>query len=320
MSQEKEIQFHIGGLPITSDVALAPMDGFSDQPFRSICRDFGSGFSITEFINVLDVPRRNNDLDKRIAFTDAERPIGFQIYGENPERILNSALTLLQEEPDFIDLNLGCAVRRIAGRGAGSGLLNEPKRIEEISRGLVNHIDIPVTAKIRLGWESDFPNYIETARILEGNGMAMISVHGRFRNQNWKSPALWEPIAQIKAAVSIPVIGNGDVRSPLDVKKMKQSTGCDGVMIGRAAVGNPWIFSGIDKNAIDKDQIYDMVSKHWEKMIGFYGIYQASILFRKHMKAYLTDSQFKDIDLKSILTSENPFQKFKELAQDDDRH
>lgn len=299
--------FSIANIPIYGHVVLAPMDGISDQPFRWLCRRMGSAFTVSEFINVLDVPRKLNDLDKRTCFSETERPFGFQLYGNDEEHILNAAKLLIKNEPDFFDLNLGCSVRRIAGRGAGAGLLKDPNKIKVIISSLVKETKIPITIKLRLGWDNESMNYFEIARIAEGEGISMIAIHGRTKTQNWSDPADWEAIRKLKSQVHIPVIGNGDIQSVDDVQKMLTNTGCEGVMVGRAAVGNPWLFSGIEKEELSIEQLKKVIYLHWSLMQSFYGREKARILFKKHLKAYLNCSQFSNMDRKGIIRSDNPF-------------
>jgi tRNA-dihydrouridine synthase B len=287
------------------------MDGFSDQPFRAICRHFGSALSYTEFINSTDVIQKHPYIFKRIAFQEAERPICFQIYGNSTDEILKATEILEGSSPDFFDLNLGCSERHVASRGAGSGLLKYPERIREIVSTLVTHFNIPITAKIRIGWEKSSLNFIEIAKILEGSGASMIAVHGRSRDQRWRDPATWQPIEAVKKVVSIPVIGNGDVRTVDDINEMFQRTGCDGVMIGRAAVGNPWIFSRINKASLSQKEILKMIFIHWESVLDFYGREKALILFRKHLKAYLTTPQFELFNIKELISSLDPIEELK---------
>ncbi len=179
-----------------------------------------------------------------------------------------------------------------------SGLLKYPEKIGEIISCLVDRFRIPVTAKIRLGWDRNSMNFIEIAKILEANGAKLITVHGRTRDQRWRESAIWQPIRDVKSAVSIPVIGNGDVKSIYDINNMYDQTGCDGIMIGRAAIGNPWIFSRISKNSLSQNDILDMISNHWKKVDNFYGRERALVLFRKHLKAYLSSNQFISLDLR----------------------
>lgn len=282
------------------------MDGFSDQPFREICRQFGSAISITEFINTTDVIHNLPYLSKRIAFLESERPVCFQVYGNSTAEIICAYDILESHSPDFFDLNLGCSERHVAARGAGSGLLRDPKKIGEIISALVERSRFPITAKIRLGWDKDSQNYLEIAKIIEANGASMITVHGRTRDQRWRDPANWEPIGEIKSSVSIPVIGNGDVCDLDDINRMFLHTGCDAIMIGRAAIGNPWIFSQIRKEDLPRKEILNMIKKHWQSVESFYGRERALLLFRKHLKAYLSSTQFFGLDLKQLISAPDP--------------
>lgn len=298
--------YHIGNIPIYGRLVLAPMDGYSDQPFRSICRKMGAAFSVTSIINALDVHQSTSPIYDQVTFSESERPIGFQLYGSDPKLIVSCAEKLSQFEPDFFDINLGCSVRRIAGRGSGSGLLRQPELIQAVVSSLVKTINIPITAKIRLGWDQESMNYIEISRLLEENGISMIAVHGRTKSNSWKDPAVWNPIAEIKQAVSVPVIGNGDVINLEDIDLILQQTGCDGVMIGRAAIGNPWIFSSTSKNNLTKKEILDVVFDHWRAMTLHYGEEKAGILFRKHLKAYLKHEVFDQEIVRTIISNQNP--------------
>jgi tRNA-dihydrouridine synthase B len=287
------------------------MDGFSDQPFRSICRELGSAISYTEFINTTDVIRNIPYILKRIAFLETERPVCFQIYGNSTDEIIKAAEILEEYSPDFFDLNLGCSEKHVASRGAGSGLLRYPKKIGEIISALVTRFKIPITAKIRLGWNKDSLNYIEVAKILEDNGASMIAVHGRTRDQRWREPAIWLPIEEVKKAVSIPVVGNGDIKTLEDIDKMFTSTGCDGIMIGRAAIGNPWLFSRVRKAELSQKEIFEMIDIHWQSIESFYGREKAMVVFRKHLKSYLSSSQFVELDLKNLISAVNPIEVLK---------
>jgi tRNA-dihydrouridine synthase B len=282
------------------------MDGFSDQPYREICRKLGSAISITEFINTTDVVQNVPYLSKRVAFHESERPLGFQIYGNSTDEIIKAYDLLEAYSPDFIDLNLGCSERHVAARGAGSGLLRDPKKIGEIISALVARSRFPITAKIRLGWDKSSQNYLEVAKTIEGNGASMIAVHGRTRDQRWRDPANWEPIAKIKNSLSIPVIGNGDVCNLEDIQRMFSQTGCDAIMIGRAAIGNPWIFSQLKKMDLHRNVILEMVKNHWQGVESFYGRERALVLFRKHLKAYLSTTQFFGLDLKKLISAPDP--------------
>jgi nifR3 family TIM-barrel protein len=300
--------FHIGSIPVRGDLILAPMDGICDQPTRALFREMGSAVTYTEFINVMDVPARLNNLDRRIAFTPAERPLGFQLYGSQPEQFLTAAKLLLADQPDFFDVNLGCSVQRVAGRGAGAGLLADPATIAEIFRLLKAEIDLPITAKIRIGFDEDHRNYLEVAEMLEKQGAAALAVHGRTRRQKWSHPADWQPIREIKLHAGIPVIGNGDVGSLDDIERMLTETGCDAVMIGRAALGNPWLFSRMEKSELPRENILSVIRRHWNAMAAFYGAEKASFTFRKHLKAYLDCPQFAGLDYRPVLNSLEPME------------
>ena len=300
--------FRIGTIPVYGDLILAPMDGICDQPTRALFREMGSAVTYTEFINVMDVPARLNSLDRRIAFTPMERPLGFQLYGSQPEEFLTAAKLLLADQPDFFDINLGCSVRRVAGRGAGAGLLAQPQFIEEIFRLLTTEIDLPITAKIRIGFDEEHRNYLEVAELLEKHGAAALAVHGRTRQQNWTHPSDLRPIREIKERAGIPVIGNGDITTVAEIERMFSETGCDAVMIGRAALGNPWLFSRREKNKLSREEILAVIRRHWNDLVDFYGGEKASFTFRKHLKAYLDCPQFEGLDYKPILTSLEPLE------------
>lgn len=302
----------IGEIPVYGRVSLAPMDGVSDQPFRLLCKNMGSAVTISEFINAADVPRGLNDFSRRASFTNYERPFGYQIYGADIDKILNAARLLEARQPDFIDLNLGCSVRRIAGRGAGAGLLKNTKKVRKILQGLQNTLSIPYTVKIRLGWDADSINYREIANIAEGEGAGMIAIHARRRDQSYREKASWDAISEIKSSVKIPVLGNGDIFYKSDINRMLIETGCDGVMVARAAMGNPWIFSEINKDNLNQKEIFKTIRQHWLLMQTFYPHGDANQKFKKHLKAYLDCPQFSRIDLHALMRNNNPM---RELLQ-----
>ncbi len=280
--------FFIKDIPIYGDLVLAPMDGFSDMPFRSLCRELGSALSYTEFINAIDVVQQNPHIERRLAFCEAERPVVFQLFDDDPQRLLQAALRLRRYGPDLIDINLGCSARTVSGRGAGAGLLKTPEKIAQIFDLLVKALDIPVTAKIRLGWDAGSRNYLQVARAVEEHGGALIAVHGRTRAQGLAGQVDWEAIGEICRSVSIPVLGNGDVCTVAKIEQMKAATGCQGVMIGRAAVGNPWIFSRLDREQVSPDQVRAVLAAHLERMLSFYPPGRGLVLFRKHLSRYLS--------------------------------
>lgn len=282
------------------------MDGFSDLPFRSLARQLGSAMSYTEFVNAIDVLHGHPRLEKRLTFRQGERPIVFQLFDDDPDRLVRAAMILHQRQPDIIDINMGCSARDVAGRGAGAGLLRTPEKVAQIFRQLARAFGIPITAKIRLGWDEGSLNYLDIARIIEESGGKLIAVHGRTKKQAYGGKANWEAIAEIKQAVSIPVIGNGDVRTVADIERMKAHTGCDGVMIARAAIGNPWIFARLDRAEVPDEQVRTMMLRHLEGMLDFYGQQQGLVLFRKHASRYISPYRLERAQRRQLLTAERP--------------
>ncbi len=300
----KQPDFHVADIPIYGRMILSPMDGFSDLPFRSLARSLGSSMSYTEFVNAIDVLNDAPYLDRRLTYLEEERPVVFQIFDDDPQRLLEAALILRERNPDIIDVNMGCSARTVAGRGAGAGLLREPAKIADIFSALSNALDIPVTGKIRIGWDEDSLNYLEVARIVEDNGGALLAVHGRTKKQAYRGQANWDAIAEIKQALSIPVIGNGDVRRVGDVQRMIDHTGVDGVMIARAAIGNPWIFTGLDREDVSEAALQSMVINHLQAMRDYYGEDQGLLLFRKHAARYVSPYRLSKAERERLLTSE----------------
>lgn len=281
------IRFRVGPIPIRGALILAPMDGFSDLPFRSICRALGSALSVTAFVSAQDLIAGHERAWHTLRYLPEERPVAFQIFDSSPERLLEAGRLALRESPDILDLNMGCSVRCVSGRGAGAGLLRDPEKVARIIASLSREMPIPVTAKIRLGWDDTSRNYLEVARAVQESGGAMLAVHARTRAQAYAGEVDWEAIAAIKQAVSIPVVGNGDVRTFEDVDRLQRLTGCDGVMIGRAAMGNPWIFARRPLAEVPLDEVARVIYLHLARMVEFHGPEQAPILFRKHLVRYL---------------------------------
>jgi len=273
-------------IPIYGDVILAPMDGYSDWPFRSLCRALGSAMSYTEFVKVEKILSGANSLRKKFHFEAAERPVTFQPYGDDPDLILEAALRAQEWGPDIIDINMGCPAKSVADRGAGVGMMRSPLKIARTFRKLTAALEVPVTGKIRLGWDEN-QNYKLIARIVEENGGSLIALHGRTKEQSYSGRANWDAVAEVKAAVKIPVIGSGDVRRVADIEQMKDYTGSDAVMIGRGALANPWLFSGLDREQVPAEQVRKTVDMHLEKNIQFYGEENGQRLFRKYAVQYL---------------------------------
>ncbi|MBO5287473.1 MAG: tRNA dihydrouridine synthase DusB [Clostridia bacterium] len=241
-------------MDFTKKIILAPMAGVTDYPFRKIARRYGADYCISEMVSSKAMFFEDKKTALLAEIRDDDRPIGIQIFGHEPSVMANSAFLLStgsykyaksNTPPDIIDINMGCPVKKIVTSGDGSALLNNPKLCGEIIKECVNASRVPVTVKIRAGWDKESINCVEIAKIAEANGASAICVHGRTRSQMYEPFANWEYIRQVKESVSIPVIGNGDIYSASDALRMLEQTGCDGVMIGRGAMGNPFIFEEI---------------------------------------------------------------------------
>ena len=278
--------FYVRDIPIYGDAILAPMDGYSDWPFRSLCRALGSAMSYTEFVKVEKILSRSKEPAKRLYYEGIERPITFQIYGDDPDLILKAALQIQELKPDIIDINMGCPAKSIADRGAGVGMMPTPLKIARMFKKLTSTLKVPVTGKVRLGWDRN-KNYKLIARIVEENGGSLIAIHGRTKEQRYSGEADWDAIAEVKSLVRIPVIGSGDIKTVADIQRMKVYTGCNAVMIGRGAIANPWIFSGLDREQVSPEQVQKTVHEHLERSIKFYGEEDGQRLFRKYAVQYL---------------------------------
>jgi nifR3 family TIM-barrel protein len=303
--------FYVREIPIYGDRILAPMDGYSDWPFRSLCRALGSAMSYTEFVKVEKILSRSKEPAKRLYFEEAERPVTFQIYGDDPDLILKAALQVQELNPDIIDINMGCPAKSIADRGAGVGMMPTPMKIARTFRKLTAALRVPVTGKIRLGWNRN-KNYRLIARVVEENGGSLLAIHGRTKEQRYSGNANWDAIAEVKSLVRIPVIGSGDVKTVADVQRMKRHTGCDAVMIGRAAIANPWIFSGLDREHVSPEQVQKTVREHLAKSMQFYGEEDGQRLFRKYAVQYLL-LRTLDRDSRKEILKQRPSGEFLEM-------
>lgn len=276
------------------------MDGYSDWPFRSLCRALGSAMSYTEFVQAEHILRSERYMRAKLHFEANERPVVFQLYGDDPDVILQAALRVQELGPDVIDINMGCPAKSVASRGAGVGLMRTPLKVARLFQRLSRHLKVPVTCKMRLGWESA-RTYRLIAGIVEQNGGSLIAIHARTREQNYGGQADWDAIAEVKSSVKIPVIGNGDVKAPADIQRMQDYTGCDAVMVGRAAIANPWIFAGQERWQVTPLQVRQMTAAHLERNIRFYGPEDGLRLFRKHGVQYLMLRRLSREDRKDLL-------------------
>jgi tRNA-dihydrouridine synthase B len=284
---ERTPKFMVGAVPVFGRLILSPMDGYSDWPFRGLARQLGSAMSYTGFVGAIDVLAGSSHVDPIVAFDEAERPVAIQIFDNNPQRLFEAALRMCERNPDIIDVNMGCSAPGVSARGAGAGLMRDPAKIASIFSLLSQGLDVPVTGKIRLGWDETTRNSVEIAKIVEANGGKLIAVHGRTRVQGYTGRADWDAIAAVKRAVNIPVIANGDVRTMADVAAIRERTGCDGVMIGRAAMENPWIFCGLDREEAPAALVYQTAIHHLERMQAFWGPEKGLVFFRKFAARYI---------------------------------
>ncbi len=284
----------IGDVVLDNRLILAPMAGVTDQPYRLICREQGCALVVTEMVSAKAILYRNKNTNALLAVSEKERPAAVQLFGSDPE-ILGRIAAQVEEGPcDMIDLNLGCPVPKIVNNGEGSALMKDLKKAEKIFASVVKHTKKPVTVKFRKGFNDSQVNAVELARIAEGCGVSAVAVHGRTREQYYSGKADWEIIRQVKEAVRIPVIGNGDVFAPQDVKRMLEETGCDGVMIARGAKGNPWIFSqslhylktGQVPPKPGIKEIREMILRHGKLLAEFKGERTAMQEMRKHIAWY----------------------------------
>jgi nifR3 family TIM-barrel protein len=243
--------------------------------------------SYTEFVSAQGVLRASKRTFQILQYREEERPVVFQLFGRDAGPITKACLRLQELGPDIIDINLGCPSPRVAGKGSGAALLLQPAKVARIFASLSHHLSIPVSAKIRLGWDRKSLNYLEVAQALEENGAALIAVHGRARSDPYSVPADWDAIAEVKQRAGIPVLGNGDVRCVADIAQIVAHTRCDGVMIGRAAIGHPWIFGRRNRQDVPAEERFAMVRRHLRDTARFYGPERGVLLYRKHLVQYI---------------------------------
>ncbi|MCC8163290.1 MAG: tRNA dihydrouridine synthase DusB [Lachnospiraceae bacterium] len=284
----------IGGVRLSNNLILAPMAGVTDLPFRLLCREQGAGLLCMEMVSAKAIYYRNKNTEALLTIDEKEPPVSLQLFGSDP-CIMSEMAKRIEERPfSILDINMGCPVPKVVNNGEGSALMKNPKLAGEIISRVVHAIDKPVTVKIRKGFDAAHENAVEIARIAEDAGAAAVAVHGRTREQYYSGRADWEIIRQVKEAVSIPVIGNGDVDSPDSAQKMLALTGCDGIMIGRGARGNPWIFhqilhrmeTGEEEAPPSSAEVKEMMLRHARMLIDYKGEYTGIREMRKHVAWY----------------------------------
>lgn len=239
------MKLRIGNVELENNLILAPMAGVTDLPFRMLCKEQGCGLLYTEMVSAKAILYKSRNTRELLAVRQEERPIAVQLFGSDPDIVSDMAAQIEDGPYDFIDINMGCPVPKVVNNGEGSALMKNPKLVEEILSAMVRKLKKPVTVKFRKGFDDTCINAVEIARIAESCGVAAVAVHGRTREQFYSGKADWDIIRQVKEAVKIPVIGNGDIFTPQDAKHMMEETGCDGLMIARGARGNPWLFHRI---------------------------------------------------------------------------
>ena len=284
----------IGNVTLENNIILAPMAGVTDLPFRLLCKEQGAGLLCMEMVSAKAIYYNNKNTEALMEIDDRERPVSLQLFGSDAD-IMSEMAKKIEEKPfDILDINMGCPVPKVAGNGEGSALMKNPALVREIVSKVVKAIEKPVTVKIRKGFDEEHVNAVEIAKIIEDCGAAAVAVHGRTREQYYSGKADWDIIRQVKEAVSIPVIGNGDVTGPESAKKMIEETGVDGIMIGRAARGNPWIFkqikeyleSGVLPEKPSLEEVREMMLRHARMQLECKGEYTGIREMRKHVAWY----------------------------------
>ena len=286
----------IGNVELPNPLILAPMAGVTDLPFRFLCREQGAGMVCMEMVSAKAVSFHNKNTEKLMQTSPGEHPVSLQLFGSEPDIISEIARGIEERPFDILDLNMGCPVPKIVGNGEGSALMREPKLVEAIVSKTVRATKKPVTVKIRKGFDEDHVNAVEIAKIAEASGAAAVAIHGRTREQYYAGQADWDIIRQVKEAVKIPVIGNGDVDSPQKAKELLTETGCNGIMIGRAARGNPWIFhqiltyleTGELEEKPSMETVREMILRHARMQVEYKGDYTGIREMRKHVSWYTT--------------------------------
>ena len=291
---DSDLPVEIGGVAIEGFTVLAPLAGVTDRAFRGICREQGASIAVTEMVSARGLADGNERTSAYLDFDEQEHPIAVQVFGSDPQVMAEGARVIAERKPDIIDVNCGCPVKKIVNTNAGAALMKDPGHLGEVVGAMVRAVDVPITLKIRSGWDEN-ENASEVAKAAEDAGASAIAVHARSRSERFSGHADWDVIARVKSSVSIPVIGNGDVRNPESAEQMVSETGCDLVMIGRWAIGNPWIFGQVERYLSDgfrvpEPSIQDRIRvaiKHLRLSVAAKGPRKGVYELRRSLAAYL---------------------------------